>query len=447
MYHFSSRGALPIGALKNLRTAASRYSHVPHQPHVPVLASVTLLVVAIVSGCADTRGPELMVNSHIDYNKAVGQVLKEELLLNVVRRRYMESVQFLDVSSISSNIDTSATIGAGGSAADLDGAGVFGATVDGSVTFSDSPTITITPRQGEDIAAQLHQPLSVSTVADLVSAGYPVASVLTVLVEGINNLQGADLRYNGFQPGSREWLEAITLIGKFSDDGSLIIDRFRWNDPYNSYAYPAEVITPEMWITTLSTGARRWVSYDGGQTFLFTSHEMAPAMWMDPETRQSSDGERLMELLNVQPDVQKRIWVLEPARVAEGADLTDRVDSPRPALKLRMRSLYNVLNLYSYGVQVPAEDEQEGRATDLSSFREAVQSGEFPDLTELLAIRCSEGVPKSAFQAVQYRGLWFYIDDRDLQSKAGFNALYDLWQLSVKSTSAPSTPVTTIQVN
>ena len=41
---------------------------------------------------------------------------------------------------------------------------------------------------------------------------------------------------------------------------SLVVDRFRWNDPYNAYAYPAESITPEMWITTLSTGARRWVS-------------------------------------------------------------------------------------------------------------------------------------------------------------------------------------------
>ena len=433
--------------MKKFRTAASRLMCMPRQPHVQALSSMTLIVVAIVSGCANTRGPELVINSHIGYNKAVSQVLKEELLLNVVRRRYMESLQFLDVSSISSNINTSATIGAGGSVADLDGEGIYGATIDGSVSFSDSPTITITPRQGEDIASQLHQPLNVSTVADLVSAGYPVELLFTVLVEGINNLQGDDLRYNGFQLGSPEWREAISLIAKLSDEGGVIIDRFRWNDPYNSYAYPAESITPEMWITTLSTGSRRWMSYDGGRTFLFTTHEMAPAMWMDPEVRQSSDGERLTELLNVQPDVQKRIWVMEPARVAKGADLSDQADLRRPTLKLRMRSLYNVLNLYSYGVQVPVEDEQDGRATDLSPYREAVRRGKFPDLTKQLAIRYSESFPKSSFQAVRYRGLWFYIDDRDLRAKAGFNALYDLWQLSVRSVSAPSAPITTIQVN
>jgi hypothetical protein len=410
-------------------------------------AVALVLLFAIIVGCANTRGPELMINSHIAYNKAVSQVLKEELLLNIVRRRYMEAPQFLNVSSISSNISTSRTIGADGKIADINGADIVDAGVDGSISFSDSPTITITPRQGEDIASQLHEPLSVSTIADLVTAGYSLPGVLNMLVEGINNLRGSDLRYDGFRPATPEWRETIALLEKFSNDGSLIVDRFRWNDPYNDYAYPAESITPEMWITTLTTGARRWKSYDGGKTFLFTSHEMAPAIWLDPDIRQSSDGQRLMKLLNVQPDVKKKIWILEPARVAAGADLTDRDDKPRSTLKLRMRSLYNVLNLYSYGVHVPPKDEQEKRATDLSSFREAVTRGEIDDISELLAIRYSESVPETAYQAVRYRGLWFYIDDRDLKSKAGFNALYDLWQLSVKAPGTERQPVTTIQVN
>ena len=112
-----------------------------------------------------------------------------------------------------------------------------------------------------------------------------------------------------------------------------------------------------------------------------------------------------------------------------------------------MRSFYNVLNFYSYLVQVPVEHERDGRVADLSSFREAVENGEFPGLRMQIAIRYSRLFPRSAFQAVRYRGLWFYIDDRDLQSKAGFNALYTLWQLSVKSVSGPSAPLTTIQVN
>lgn len=70
-----------------------------------------------------------------------------------------------------------------------------------------------------------------------------------------------------------------------------------------------------------------------------------------------------------------------------------------------MRSLYNVLNLYSYGVQAPPEEEQEGRATQLSAFREAVERGEIDDISKLLAIRYSESVPESAFQMIRYRDL------------------------------------------
>ncbi|MHC5028787.1 MAG: hypothetical protein ACYTGR_18715, partial [Planctomycetota bacterium] len=136
-----------------------------------LVATFVVVAIGLVTGCADTRGPELVVNSHIEYNMAVSQVLKEELLLNIVRRRYMEAPQFLNVSSINSNLSTTSSIGAGADVGDVGDLNIVGADVDGSVTFSDSPTITITPRQGEDIASQLHGPLPVSVIADLVSAG------------------------------------------------------------------------------------------------------------------------------------------------------------------------------------------------------------------------------------------------------------------------------------
>ena len=415
-------------------------------PHDLALPSVCLIATLAV-GCANTRGPELVVNSHLEYNKAVSQVLKEELLLNVVRRRYMEAPQFLNISTINTNLSTTTGLGAGVSVGDIGDGNIVDGSIDGSLTFSDSPTVTITPRQGEDIASQLHEPLGVSTVADLVAAGYPVDGVLRMLVEGINNLQGADLRFDGFRPGAADWNEALELLRALYLDGTLIVDRFKWNDPYNDFAYPAESITPEMWITTLSTGARRWKSYDGGKTFFYTTDEVAPAVWLDPSVRETPRGQRLMSLLNVQPDVQKRIWLLETARVASGVDLADRQDAPRPTLKLRMRSLYNVLNYFSYGVRVPPDDEAEGRATDLSTFRDAVSRGETVDVTEHLVICFSKEEPDAAYQAVRYRGLWFYIEDRDTTSKAGFNALYDLWQLSIGSPAGESQPVTTIQVN
>lgn len=421
-----------------------------------------------IGGCATTRGPELVLNSHVDYNKAVSQVLREELLLNIVRRRYLEPLQFVMVSSItttvgvsadagvSAGVDNSATssssgIGAAGFTRESSSVGtalnLSSIGMSGGLSFSDSPTVTITPLQGQDIAQQLHEPLPVSVVADLISAGYPVNGTLQLLVLGINDLRGPVLRYDGFSAGSPDWREAIGLIERFAEAGSLVISRFRWNDAYTDFAYPAQAITPEMWITTLSTGARRWKSYDGGKTFHFTTHEMAPAAWLDDELRASADGARLMELLNVQPDVQKKAWLLEPARVVAGADLADLPARRRPTLKLRMRSLYNVISLYAYMVDVPAADEAAGRATDLTMFRECVARGEIDDFTRLTQIKWSARRPETAFIAVRHRNLWFYIDDADQPTKVAFNALYDLWQLSLKGSAGEAAPVTTIQVN
>ena len=72
----------------------------------------TLFVGLLFSGCS-TFGPQLVQNSHIAYNKAIEQVIQEELLLNIVRRRYYEAPQFVTVSSISTSMSTSAGISGG----------------------------------------------------------------------------------------------------------------------------------------------------------------------------------------------------------------------------------------------------------------------------------------------------------------------------------------------
>ena len=49
-------------------------------------SAASALVVSVLSGLllpACTNGPQLIVNSHIDYNKAVRQVMNEELLLRM----------------------------------------------------------------------------------------------------------------------------------------------------------------------------------------------------------------------------------------------------------------------------------------------------------------------------------------------------------------------------
>jgi len=282
----------------------------------------------------------------------------------VVRRRYMEPLQFVTVSSISTNIgltanyqataslDNSATSSSRSTGAGVSGVGdisrsasgvgtdlgVASLVVAGGQTVLDSPTVTITPRQGEDISRQLHDALPVSAVADLVSAGYPLDGAILMLVEGINDVRGPTLGYNRFHAGSDEWREALALIKRFSEEGSFIIDRFQWNDPYNDYPYPAASITPECG-SRHSPPERAAEELRWRQDLLLYEPRDGTRRVAGREGQAVPDGARLMELLNIQPDVQKGEWLLQAASVVEGPDLTNTPNARRPTLKFRMRSL------------------------------------------------------------------------------------------------------------
>jgi hypothetical protein len=104
-----------------------------------------LFVLLILSSCKSI-GPNVVLKSHIDYNKAVEQVIQEELLLNIVRRRYYEAPQFVTISNINATMSVSAG-GSAGASTSFGGSGNAGA----NIGYSNTPTITFTPRQGHEI--------------------------------------------------------------------------------------------------------------------------------------------------------------------------------------------------------------------------------------------------------------------------------------------------------
>jgi len=97
-------------------------------------------------GCS--FGPKTIEQGHIAYNEGVKSAADDELLLNIVRLRYFDTIEFLATNSISAQ--TSITVGIGaelGVERDL-----------GSVlalprrSYSDRPTITFTPQRGREFA-------------------------------------------------------------------------------------------------------------------------------------------------------------------------------------------------------------------------------------------------------------------------------------------------------
>ena len=202
---------------------------------------------------------------------------------------------------------------------------------------------------------------------------------------------------------------------------------FSWNDPYSDILIKREDITVENQLTA-SPLAPVWVDFEAmmaERTTISPDKHDYPAMWIDLEARTSSDGKRIIEILNLQPTPLKRVWSFSPNRVVEGTDFENVPDDPRPEVRMQLRSFYSVLNLLAYGIDIPPKDEAEGRAFTKASYDQAVREGRAVDLSDKFVVHSSSERPANAFVAVEHRGSWFYVDDRDHVSKRLFNAVYD----------------------
>ena len=74
-----------------------------------------LLIMAalfLISGCA-AQGAKRVPRDRFDYNAALAQSTREQMLLNIVRSRYLEVPVFLTVSSVLTQYEYDSSIGLG----------------------------------------------------------------------------------------------------------------------------------------------------------------------------------------------------------------------------------------------------------------------------------------------------------------------------------------------
>jgi hypothetical protein len=110
----------------------------------------------------------------------------------------------------------------------------------------------------------------------------------------------------------------------------------------------------------------------------------------------------------------------------------------RSEIAIQSRSMMQVLVDFGSYIDVPARDIAEGRV--YSPTRDAESDRLFPSL---LRVKSGEKPPPDAHLAVRYRDGWFWIEDRDHESKAAFNFLMMLFSLTeTGNTQAP--PIVTV---
>jgi hypothetical protein len=152
----------------------------------------------------------------------------------------------------------------------------------------------------------------------------------------------------------------------------------------------------------------------------------------DPPGDEADTAERLFELLEY-ADNPGRV-VLESALVrGEGQS------------SIVPRSLLGILFFAAQGVEVPDRDREAGRVT----VTRAADGTEFDwdeVLGDLFHVYVSEEEPEDVYVSVFYRDHWFWIADDDLQTKASFALLDQLFALQAGSNRSANSPVLTIPI-
>jgi hypothetical protein len=316
----------------------------------------------LLAGCA-SLGPNSVARDRFDYTTAVADSWKRQMLLNIVKIRYGDAPIFLDVASIINQYSLETEL-----------RGTFGWSfppsanrqeVGGTGRYYDRPTITYTPLTGEKFARNLMTPIAPATIMSLVEGGYPIDLVFRIMVHSVNGIQ------NQFGGAAR--------MRKADPEFYSLLEKLRRNQASGAVALRVKKTENQ---DALVMVFRKRVDQEVEET--------------------AKEVRRLLGLKENLTDF-KIVYGSAPANDEEIAMLT--------------RSISEILTDISSTIEVPPEHVAEKRVPPtVEPEGEGIKG-------TMIRILCADKKPADDFAAVPYRGRWFWIDDRDYQSKKLFSFL------------------------
>lgn len=352
--------------------------------------SAILACTLALFGCRSSMGPGTIASARFDYNDAIVRSFDSQMLLNLVRLRYQDSIFFLDLSSVvaSYHRDVSGSLSP---AYGVDPKSLsFGAGA--GVGWGEAPTISYTPLQGEDFAKRLLAPIQPSAILLLSRSGWGLERLLLCMVQQMNELP------NG------------TAIGGVAPLQVLHFEKFR----RVASLMRALQEHGHIQLTTLAEPEGRVVLTAG-------------PIPMDAQAiAAAEEAIKLLAITRNGPlEVEPATFPRDPAQ-----------------LVVTGRSFLGMMSFLAQHVDVPAEHVREGvvritKGPDNKPFH-------WHELSHgLFRVRSSRSKPRSAYVQVFYRDHWFWIDDADLEAKGTYTLLVQVYSMQAASEQMQA-PVLTI---
>ena len=151
---------------------------------VPLMA--LMLVVLLMTGCT-AIGPRHVPQDRFGYNEALAESSRHQMLLNLVRIRYLEEPVFLSVSSILTQYVYNVGASAG---ANLDlGGGTDSASAGANLGYEERPTITYIPIEGREFSERMLSAIPSQTIFAAAQQGWSVDVLMRIGISRIGAVE------------------------------------------------------------------------------------------------------------------------------------------------------------------------------------------------------------------------------------------------------------------
>jgi len=359
---------------------------------------VLLSCLGALSGCGSI-GPGRMLQDRTDYNASFTESWKRQILLNIVKIRYVEPMFFMDVGDIVAGytMETGGNVGFSRNMYDAPTPitdnnnpvlGNFGRLELGvSGRYTDRPTITYKPMTGAPFRRGVMSALPVRNVMTGLDTGVSAQFLFNLGVRSLNGLRNASLSASGSQTAQDGFKRSAEILAQLQLAGAL---RVR-TEP-----------------TQQGREGRLLVSFGG--------------------KRPSPEVAALVAEL-------KKLLDLDPA-VYEYEVIGDSEAQNRQQIAMQTYSLMQIMASVAARVDIPMEDVVSKRA--LPSAPDAPGSG----VMGAVAVHSGGVKPPDAFAAASFHGHWFWVDDRDIATKRVFSFLMLAFTLMEDKAGSPPPQLT-----
>lgn len=320
------------------------------------------------------------VGGRTAYNVAIQMTNNQQMLLNLVRLRYVDTPLFLDVSGVTTQYTYRSRVSPTIPIPGFDEENPF--ILGGELSWQDQPTISYSPLEGKSFTERLLRPIGLSTLQQLIYSGWEIGRIFLILLQNFDDLYHAEEASGPLPekvPRFQNYSEAISILQYFQARGELQIGVKVNKQVDEDFPFPDQSLQ---------------ISVPDG----------------------TARATRLYELVPFAKRHGGKIWI----QLEQGFN-------ERGRLGIMPRTILSAMYYLSQGISIPNAHFECGVAGQLNC-----EEPQHDALKDFFRVLVCDSYPGDAFVSVQYKKHWYYIEDSDLSSKKTFSLLMQLYNLNAE---------------